>query len=45
LDLSAIEQAYSGRGSPVYPPKRMGAVLFYGYARGVFSSRKLEQAS
>src|SRR5207302_3136580 len=45
LDLSAIEQVYSGRGSPAYPPKRMLALLFYGYATGVFSSRKLEQAS
>ena len=45
LDLSAIEQAYSGRGSPAYPPKLMVALLFYGYATGVFSSRELEQAS
>src|SRR5205807_8695911 len=45
LDLSAIEQVYSGRGSPAYPPKLMVALLFYGYATGVFSSRKLEQAS
>jgi transposase len=45
LDLSAIEQAYRGRGSPAYPPKLMVALLFYGYATGVFSSRKLEQAS
>jgi transposase len=43
LDLSAIEQAYSGRGSPAYPPKLMVALLFYGYATGVFSSRKLER--
>jgi transposase len=45
LDLSAIEQVYSGRGSPVYPPKLMVALLFYGCATGMFSSRKLEQAS
>jgi hypothetical protein len=45
LDLSEIEQAYSGRGSPAYPPKRMVALLFYGYALGVFSSRKLERMS
>src|ERR1051325_183286 len=30
--LSAIEQVYSGRGSPAYPPKLMVALLFYGYA-------------
>jgi transposase len=45
LDLSAIEQAYGGRGSPAYPPKLMVALLFYGYATGVFSSRKLERAT
>src|ERR687895_2658301 len=45
LDLSAIEQAYSGRGSPAYPPKLMVTLLFYGYATEVFSSRKLEQAT
>jgi transposase len=45
LDLSAIEQAYRGCGSPAYPPKLMVALLFYGYATGVFSSRKLAQAS
>jgi transposase len=45
LDLSEIEQIYRGRGSPAYPPKLMVALLVYGYATGVFSSRKLEQAS
>ena len=45
LDLSEIEQVYSGRGSPAYPPKLMVALLFYGYATGMFSSRKLEQAT
>jgi transposase len=45
LDLSAIEQVLSCRGSPAYPPKLMVALLFYGYATGVFSSRKLERAT
>lgn len=45
LDLSEIEQIYNGRGSPAYPPKLRVALLFYGYATGVFSSRKLERAS
>jgi transposase len=45
LDLSAIEQVLSGRGSPAYPPKRMVALLFYGYATGVFSTRQLERAT
>ena len=30
LELSAIVPADSGRGSPVYPPKRRGAWLVYG---------------
>jgi len=45
LDTSAIEQAYGGGGSPPYPPKMMLALLFYGYAKGIFSSRKLERAT
>ncbi|MGZ8918500.1 MAG: transposase, partial [Methylobacter sp.] len=45
LDTSAIEQAYGGGGSPPYPPKMMLALLFYCYAKGIFSSRKIEQAT
>jgi transposase len=45
LDVSALENAYSGGGSAPYPPKMMLALLFYGYATGIYSSRKLEQAT
>ena len=45
LDLRAIVNEYSGRGSKPWPPSMMVALLFYGYATGVFSSRKLERAS
>ncbi len=45
LDLSALESSYAGRGSKAYHPGMMLAMLFYGYATGVFSSRKLEAAS
>ncbi|WP_295402425.1 IS1182 family transposase [uncultured Thiocystis sp.] len=45
LDVGALERAYRGGGSAPYPPKMMLALLFYGYATGVFSSRKLEQAT
>ena len=45
LDLSAIRNAYAGRGSEAYPPSMMTALLFYAYASGVFSSRKIEQAT
>ena len=45
LDTIAIEQAYGGGGSPPYPPKMMLALLFYCYAKGIFTSRKIEQAT
>ena len=45
LDLRALEDAYSRRGSPAYPPAMLLALLFYGYATGVYSSRKLEEAT
>lgn len=45
LDSSAIEGAYRGGGSAPYAPKMMMALLFYSYAKGIFSSRKIEQAT
>ena len=45
LDLREMVVQYSGRGSKPWPPEMMVALLFYGYATGVFSSRKLERAS
>jgi transposase len=45
LDLTVIKSAYSGRGSKAHHPEMLLALLFYGYATGVFSSRKLEQAT
>ncbi len=45
LDLSRIEAAYAGRGSKAYHPSLLLSLLFYGYATGVFSSRKLEAAT
>lgn len=45
LDTQEIEKAYSGGGSAPYPPKMMLALIFYCYAKGIFSSRKIEQAS
>ena len=45
LDLCAIQNAYAGRGSDAYPPSMMVALLFYAYATGVFSSRKIERAT
>lgn len=45
LDVSALEASYRGGGSAPYPPRMMLALLFYGYATGIFSSRKLERAT
>jgi transposase len=43
LNLDALTQAYRGRGSDAFHPAMMVALLFYGYATGVFSSRRLER--
>jgi transposase len=45
LDVTSLEAAYRGGGSAPYPPKMMLALLFYGYATGIFSSRGLERAT
>ena len=45
LDISRIENTYKGGGSKGYPPKMMLALLFYCYAKGIFSSRKMERAT
>jgi transposase len=45
LDLSPIRATYAGRGLAAYQPELLVALLFYGYATGVFSSRKLERAT
>lgn len=48
LDLSPIEdaiQAKDHRGERPYSPRMMTAVLLYGYANGVFSSRRIERAT
>jgi transposase len=45
LDLSAIVEVYDeARGYPPYDPWMMTALLLYGYARGVYSSRRLARA-
>lgn len=45
LDLSRLEKAYGGRGSAAYHPAQLLSLLVYGYATGVFSSRKIERAT
>jgi transposase len=46
LDLSAIYRSYQekdGRGQAAYAPAMMIRLLLYGYANGVYSSRKIEK--
>jgi transposase len=45
LDLSNLTRQYAGCGSKAYHPATLLAILVYGYATGVFSSRKLERAT
>jgi len=45
LDLSSLKESYAGRGSQPHNPAMLVALLFYGYAVGVFSSRKLERST
>jgi len=45
LDLRAMSTSYRGSGSASYHPSMLLGLLVYGYATGVFSSRKLERAS
>jgi len=45
LDLRALVGSYRGSGSASYHPSMLLGLLVYGYATGVFSSRKLERAT
>jgi transposase len=45
LDLRAIYARYAPVGGEAYAPEILLALLFYGYATGVFSSRKIEKAT
>ena len=45
LDLRVLSGSYRGSGSASYHPSMLLGLLVYGYATGVFSSRKLERAT
>src|SRR3982750_819102 len=45
LDLRAMIGSYRSSGEAAYPPRLLLGILVYGYATGVFSSRKLERAT
>ena len=45
LDLGELVRQYAGRGSDAHHPAVLLGLLIYGYASGVFSSRKIERAT
>ena len=45
LDLRAMTGSYRGSGEASYHPALLLGLIIYGYATGVFSSRKLERAT
>jgi transposase len=45
LDMQSIYQAYGEVGGEAIAPEVLVGLLMYGYATGVFSSRKLERAT
>ena len=45
LDLSAIYAHYAPYGGEAFAPEILLGLLFYGYATGIFSSRKIERAT
>ena len=45
LDLSELTRQYRGTGSDAYHPAVMLGLFIYGYATGVFSSRRIEAAT
>ena len=45
LDLKGIYAGYSEQGGAAYAPELLLGLLIYGYATGVFSSRKIERAT
>lgn len=45
LDLKDLYARYSRRGGAPYAPQILLGLLFYAYATGVFSSRKIEKAT
>jgi len=45
LDVSRIYERYAPVGGEAIAPEILLGLLFYGYATGVFSSRKIEKAT
>lgn len=43
LDTDCVENTYSQNGCPAYNPRMLIKIIFYSYAQGVRSSRKIEK--
>lgn len=44
LDFTDLDKSYKSTGQRAYNPRVLTAIIFYGYAIGIFSSRKLEDS-
>lgn len=45
LDLSQLKALYPGGGAPAYDPRMMLKVIIFAYASGIYSSRKIAEAT
>ena len=45
LDLSLLESFYPGGGAPAHDPRMMLKVVIYAYSTGVYSSRRISEAT
>ena len=45
LDLSKIYEHYAPMGGEAIAPEILSGLLFYGYATGMFSSRKIQKTT
>ena len=45
LDLSNLKALYPGGGAPAYDPRMMLKVIIFAYASGIYSSRKISEAT
>ena len=45
LDLSRLKALYPGGGAPAYDPRMMLKVIMFAYSDGIYSSRKISEAT
>ena len=42
LNINCVKDTYSDNGAPAYDPRMLVKIIFYSYAKGIRSSRKIE---